>query len=80
MQRLVEQPVGDGDVLHRSASLGRAHYRLAVYQHFSDEEDESVPAHLEVEGRVTALDDLKADRELAESVVVEAHVDELVDW
>jgi len=59
MQRLVEQPVGDGDVFHRSASLGRAHYRLAVYQHFSDEEDESVPAHLEVEGRVTALDDLK---------------------
>lgn len=59
MQRLVEQPVGDGDVLHRSAPLGRAHYHLAVYQHFSDHEDESVPIHLEVEGRVTALDDLK---------------------
>jgi hypothetical protein len=60
MQRLIEQPVGDGDVLHRSASLGRARYHLAVYQHFADpEQDESVPVHTEVEGRVITLDNLK---------------------
>jgi hypothetical protein len=58
MQRLVEQPADDGDVFDGFARLGRVHYHLAVYQHFSEAEDDSVPANLEVEGRITALDDL----------------------
>jgi hypothetical protein len=58
MQRLIEQPVGTGDVLEADSYLGRVHYHLAVYQHFSDKEGEQVPANLEVEGRVTPVDDL----------------------
>jgi hypothetical protein len=58
MQRLVEQPVDDGEVFDGLDLLGRVHYHLAVYQHFSEAENESVPAHLEVEGRISALDDL----------------------
>ena len=55
MQRLVEQPVDDGDVMDGVAHVGRVHYHLAVYQHFSSAEGESVPAHVEVEGRIAAL-------------------------
>jgi hypothetical protein len=58
MQRIVEQPAGDGDVFSGGARVGRVHYHLAVYQHFSEHEGESVPAHLEVEGRMTAIGDL----------------------
>jgi hypothetical protein len=58
MQRLVEQPADDGDVFEGPVHVGRVHYHLAVYQHFSEEEHESVPANLEVEGRITALDGL----------------------
>ena len=43
-----------------SARLGRVHYHLQVYQHFSAIESDSVPASLEVEGRVTVLE--AADR------------------
>jgi hypothetical protein len=57
MQRLIEQPVGEGDVFGESGRVGRFHYHLAVYRHFSDEAGEPVPPHLEVEGRVTALRD-----------------------
>lgn len=57
MQRLIEQPVGDGDLMEEGGRLARVHYHLDVYQHFSDE-GEPVPAHLEVEGRITAPDDL----------------------
>jgi hypothetical protein len=57
MQRLIEQPVGDGDVFEEGGRIGRVHYHLAVYQHFSDE-GEPVPANLEVEGRISAPDDL----------------------
>lgn len=56
MQRLIEQPTGEGDVLNGPARLGRVHYHLDVYQHFSDMEDEPVPPSLEVEGRLTPLD------------------------
>ena len=56
MQRLIEQPTGEGDVLDGLARLGRVHYHLDVYQHFSDIEDEPVPPSLEVEGRLTPLD------------------------
>jgi hypothetical protein len=58
MQRLVEQPTEDGDVCEGSVCLGRVHYHLSVYQHFSEAEDESVPANLEVEGRIIPLDRL----------------------
>ena len=53
MQRLIEQPIGDGEVLERDTPLGRVHYHLSIYQHFSDAEDKSVPASLNVEGRIT---------------------------
>ena len=52
MQRLIEQPVGEGEVSGESGPVGRFHYHLAVYQHFSDRDGEPVPAHVEVEGRV----------------------------
>jgi len=38
--------------------LGRVHYHLSIYRHYSDVETESVPAHLEVEGRITPLDNV----------------------
>lgn len=53
MQRLVEQPSGDGEIFQGSRSLGSAHYHLSVYQHFSGADDESVPANVEVEGHVS---------------------------
>lgn len=56
MQRLIEQSADEGDVVEREVHLGRVHYHLAVYQHFSDQEGEPVPANVEVEGHVTALD------------------------
>ena len=48
MQRLVEQPTGDGEIFAGSMSLGNAHYHLSVYQHFSGSEDVDVPANVEV--------------------------------
>jgi hypothetical protein len=56
MQRLVEQPTENGDVFAGPVCLGRVHYHLSVYQHFSENEDESVPADLDVEGRLTSLE------------------------
>ncbi len=44
--------VSDGRII----TLPSTH--LAVYQHFSEQEGEWVPAHLEIEGRVTAINDL----------------------
>jgi hypothetical protein len=58
MERLVEQPVDEGDVFEGATHLGRVQYHLAVYQHFSAAEDESAPPNLDVEGRITALDEL----------------------
>ena len=58
MQRLVEQPTDNGDVFEGAVRLGRVHYHLSVYQHFSEAEDESVPANLEIEGRLAPVDDL----------------------
>jgi hypothetical protein len=58
VQRLIEQPAGEGEVLDGDgARVGRVHYHLSVYQHFSDVESEPVPASLEVEGRIVARDD-----------------------
>ena len=58
MQRLVEQPTDSGELFHGTERLGRTHYHLSVYQHFSDAADELVPANLEVEGRIVPVDDL----------------------
>lgn len=68
MLRLIEQLAGDGEVLDgpsaEGTNLGRVHYHLSVYQHFSEMEGESIPASLTVEGRLTAVDtiDLQALR------------------
>jgi hypothetical protein len=58
MQRLIEQPTGDGDILQGRARLGSVHYHLSVYQHFSQFDDVPVPASLDVEGRITGSDAL----------------------
>lgn len=58
MQRLIEQPTDDGDVFAGSLRLGRVHYHLAVYQHFAESDDASVPANLEVEGRILPVDNI----------------------
>ena len=55
MQRLVEQPTGDGEIFDGTMCLGSAHYHLSVYQHFSAYENEAVPANVEVEGRLGPL-------------------------
>jgi hypothetical protein len=52
MQRLIEQPVGNGDLFQEGGRIEQVHYHLDVYQHFS-EDGELVPANLEVEGRIT---------------------------
>jgi hypothetical protein len=57
MQRLVEQLADNGAVLEGTTTIGRVHYHLSVYQHFS-EADEPVPADLVVEGRITPIDAL----------------------
>jgi hypothetical protein len=58
MQRLVEQPSDDGDVFEGSVCLGRAHYHLAIYQHFAEAENDTVPANTAVEGRIVPVDEL----------------------
>jgi hypothetical protein len=58
MQRLVEQPTGNGELFEGAARLGRVHYHLSVYQHFSEIEHDSVPPNLEVEGRLVPLEAL----------------------
>jgi hypothetical protein len=56
MQRLVEQPADEGEVFGGAARIGRVHYHLSVYQTFSEMESDPVPAHFEVEGRITPLE------------------------
>jgi len=60
MLRLIDQLAGDGEmfdgVTDVAVSLGRVHYHLSVYQHFSDMEGETIPASFTVEGRVTPVD------------------------
>jgi hypothetical protein len=58
MQRLVEQPSDEGEIFEGAARLGRVQYHLAVYQHFSEPEGESVPANVEVEGRLVPVDEI----------------------
>jgi hypothetical protein len=45
-------------VFEGAVRLGRAHYHLSVYQHFSDAENEAVPANIEVEGRIVPLEEI----------------------
>lgn len=56
MQRLIEQPTGEGDLLEDGKPLGRVHYHLSIYQHFSEAENEPVPPSLGVEGHITPTD------------------------
>ncbi len=56
VQRLIEQITDEGEVVVASRRLGRVHYHLSVYQHFSDLENEAVPASIEVEGQITPID------------------------
>ena len=56
MDRRIEQPTGDADVLDGRHVLGRVHYHLAVYQHFTQTADDAVPTARHVEGRLTAVD------------------------
>jgi len=56
VQRLIEQPLGEGVILEAGAPVARVHYHLSVYQHFSEVEGELVPAAIEVEGRVVFRD------------------------
>lgn len=55
MQRLIEQPADEGDVLEGPAHVGRVLYHLSVYQHFSETDNEPVVPYLEVEGRITPV-------------------------
>jgi hypothetical protein len=59
MQRLIEQPADEGDILEGSRPLGRVHYHLSVYQHFSEADAEPLAAGaLEVEGHISPLEPL----------------------
>ena len=58
MQRLIEQPVDQGDVLEGGTRLGRVHYHLSVYQHFSEDEELTGAVHFDVEGHITSLEAL----------------------
>lgn len=58
MQRLIEQPADEGDLLEGDAPLGRVLYHLSVYQQFSEVDNDPVPAYLEVEGRITPVNRL----------------------
>ena len=64
MQRLIEQPADEGDVLEARSYLGRVLYHLSVYQLFSETDNEPVVVpYLEVEGRITPVEHLDlADR------------------
>jgi hypothetical protein len=59
MERLIEQPVDQGEVFEGAARLGRVQYHLAVYQHFSETQEEAARPNLAVEGRITTLDELE---------------------
>jgi len=54
MQRLVEQPSGEGEVLAGSSVLGRVQYHLSMYQQFS-RSNQPVPAGIVVEGRISPV-------------------------
>jgi hypothetical protein len=56
MQRLIEQPVAEGEVIEGTTPRGRVHYHLSIYQHFADDGGDPVSPNLEVEGRVIATD------------------------
>jgi hypothetical protein len=59
VQRLIEQPVDEGEVWEGASCLGRVRYHLSVYQQFSELEGEPVPASLDVEGHITPQDPIE---------------------
>jgi hypothetical protein len=58
MQRLIDQPVDEGDVLEGHRKLGRVHYHLSVYQHFAEGGDQPLPTYVDVEGHITPVERL----------------------
>jgi hypothetical protein len=58
MQRLIEQPSDEGDILEGARLLGRVHYHLSVYQQFSEDDAEPVATALDVEGHISPLEPL----------------------
>src|SRR5207247_728729 len=58
MQRLVEQPADEGVVFKGTARIGRVHYHLSVYEHFSEGDATVATGVLEVEGRIAPIDPL----------------------
>lgn len=58
MNRLIEQPSDEGEVLQGKTRLGRVHYHLSIYQHFPEEPDGAGSAHLEAEGKLKPIDQL----------------------
>jgi hypothetical protein len=56
MQRLIEQTSDEGDVLEGRKPLGRVHYHLSVYQHFTEAGDSAMVGAVEVEGYISPLD------------------------
>jgi hypothetical protein len=58
MQRLIEQPSGTGELLVDRMPVARVHYALSVYRQFPEDGSAGGLTHLEVEGRIRALDDL----------------------
>jgi hypothetical protein len=82
MQRLVEQPADEGDVYGGASRIGRVHYHLSVYQHFSEAEGDIVPAHFEVEGRLTPVDpiDLPALHQQAAELTLQLADGRLLDF
>ena len=58
MQRLIEQPADEGDVVEGRTRLGRVRYHLSVYQHFSEGGSDPVGPSFVVEGHITPVDHL----------------------
>jgi hypothetical protein len=58
VQRLIEQPADEGDVLNGDVRLGRVLYHLSVYRQFAEADDEATLTSLVVEGRITPVDRL----------------------
>jgi hypothetical protein len=63
MQRLIEQAADEGDVLVAGRQLGRVHYHLSVYQHFTEAAENEMVGSVEVEGYVSAVEGVDLARE-----------------
>jgi hypothetical protein len=63
MQRLIEQTADEGDVLAGGKPLGRVHYHVSVYQHFTEAAKNEMVGSVEVEGYVSAAEGVDLYRE-----------------